>query len=954
MIRLLILIAYCILAIHFPCLQAQSYSSVHYDTKDGLPSGTVYDITQDKTGFIWFGTENGLCRFDGKNFRTYTTKDGLPDNSVLKVHGDSSGRVYFTPFTHSLYYYQNDSFFRVSIPDKFKIDLSVISSFANKGSAVLLAGIQEGYVLENNQAISIFDRYNKTAKQISHVRIYDSSIMMRSGDSIFHFPDSGKMKSYFSKAKENTALIFDEKGEEKEVSRDKKLFFTVKEYFRNNLLYEYSENFVKIYNASTGSLVHKIRSDKFSDAFVDNEDNLWISTLGEGVYRFPSFEFRHMKFDGKTEIFSLIKFGPDVLAGSDFSKMHITPSENFEADYSVTDFSKITSASGNSTSRITKRNRIYVLRSEGKDLYIGTDAFLLKKTGSLDPVFRNIYPVKDIDVNDGGLLICTGYNVLVLDKQNLTVKDTLLRQRATCGISYKGAYYIGTLGGLIKINPATKSIYELYNSFPPFSGRIVSLRRGIHDDLWIATSGSGLVRFKDGKIWQTVKEEDGLTSDICTSLFIDSNLVWLGTNNGLNRIETGKEKPYITRFTSASGLGADFINAVIATDSNVYVGTAAGLTSFGKNILSERSVCILHILQLSANNKKLKNDSSYSFPSNTLNIQIDFTAISFKSAGDITYYYELEGLDKTWNRTTSNFVNFPTLQPRKYTLRLKAINKFGVESETKSIRLIILPAWWQTWLFRIIALSFFGLLILLLYRYNIRNIKRKEETKREIESRFAALEQRALQAQMNPHFIFNALNSIQTFILNLDAEGANTYLTRFASLIRQTLENSMQPFITVASELKYLETYLGLEKLRFRDKFEYKIHIDETIDQNNTLLPGMLLQPYIENSIRHGIQHRKDNNGLISLNINKTSDNSISYTIKDNGVGRKKTEELKSSRHIEYQSRGMFINSKRIAAMNNQFRTNIRVKIEDLAHENESAAGTSVTILIPPLEKPPA
>jgi LytS/YehU family sensor histidine kinase len=154
--------------------------------------------------------------------------------------------------------------------------------------------------------------------------------------------------------------------------------------------------------------------------------------------------------------------------------------------------------------------------------------------------------------------------------------------------------------------------------------------------------------------------------------------------------------------------------------------------------------------------------------------------------------------------------------------------------------------------------------------------------------------------------------------------------------------------ITVASELKYLETYLSLEKLRFRDKFIYEVRVDEAIDQNNTLLPGMLLQPYIENSIRHGIQHRKDNNGLILLSISKIPDNCILYAISDNGVGRKKAEELRSSRHIEYQSRGTSINEKRITAINSQFRTNIRVNTEDVLDESGMVAGTKVSVLIPP------
>ncbi|MFI5132438.1 MAG: histidine kinase [Chitinophagales bacterium] len=953
MIRLLILVAYCLLAIPLQCLQAQSYSSVHYDTKDGLPSATVYDITQDKNGFIWFGTENGLCRFDGKNFRTYTTKDGLPDNSILKVNGDNLGRVYFSPFTHSLHYYQNDSFFKFDIPGKYMLDLGNMSAMYNQKNKVILTGSLSSYMLENDSLLSFNEKYIGMPKEVLVHRVYDTLIIAGSLDSLYFIGGSGTVRS--TSHDFNNNLIFDDAARQHYSNITKASNFKMTGYLTGNLLYWLWDNVLNIFNASTGKLIHKIYVEKFSKSFIDNENNLWVTTLGNGVYRFPSFNFRNMDFDGKNEIFSLTKIDKQLIAGTDFSTVYSIPIQKNHGTYTKLNFFEFIAASDNTTANLTKRNRIYALRSEGNDLYIGADAFLLKKTGSSAPVFRKIFPVKDIDLGEKEILVCTGKDVVLLTKQGLSISDTLLRQRSTCGVIYQDDYYIGTLGGLIKISSTNKTTTALYNLFPSFRGRITALKKGINDDLWVATSGSGLIHFKNGKIIKTLKEkEDGLTSDICTALYIDSNLVWLGTNKGLNRIETGKEKMVITRVTSANGLGADFIDAVLATDSIVYVGTAAGLTIFNKKILTEKSICLLHILQVSENNVKLKKDNSYTFPHNALNMKIDFTAISFKSAGDITYSYQLQGLDQTWNTTTANFVNFPSLQPRKYTLHLKAINKFGVESETKSIHITVLPAWWQTWFFRIIALSVFGLLILLLYRYNIRNVKRKEVAKREIESRFAALEQRALQAQMNPHFIFNALNSIQTFILNLDVEGANTYLTRFASLIRQTLENSMQPFITVASELKYLETYLGLEKLRFRDKFEYKIHIDGTIDQNNTLLPGMLLQPYIENSIRHGIQHRKDNNGLISLSINKTSDNSIIYTIKDNGVGRKKAEEFKSSRHIEYQSRGMFINSKRIAAMNNQFRTNIRVNIEDLADEDESAGGTSVTILIPPLEKPPA
>lgn len=949
--KLFILTIYCILLVSIGYLRAQSYSSVHYDTKDGLPSSTVYDITQDKNGFIWFATENGLCRFDGKNFKTFTTKDGLPDNSILKVHGDNTGRVYFNAFTHGVHYYQNDSFFKVVVPDKYKVDLSNISLFANQGEKLVLFGIFDSYILENDRIVSFHDKYNVVATEVGIGRVYDTLIIVGSGDSLYYIPESGKIRVRLYNHKATTYNLLDENGLIKELNIPKKSPATLRQYLADSIVYIFFDDVVNFFSSSTGAMLYKIKVDKFSKAFIDSEKNLWISTVGNGVYRIPSLGFRNINFDGKSEIFSLLKNGDQLMAGTDFSKVYNIPLQNVQSPYSVTDLSKYTILSKNPISLTTKRNRIYVLHKQANSLYTGTDAFLLKKSGSSSPFFRAIHPVKDIDVMAKKVLVCTGYNTLLLDEGNMSIKDTLLRQRSTCGVIYHNDYYIGTIGGLIKINSTDKKIIELYSLFPLFRNRITAIKRGIHDDLWVATSGSGLVRFKNGRIIRTLKEEDGLTSDICTSLFIDSNLIWLGTNNGLNRIEPGKEKVTITRFTSANGLGADFINTVFATDSNVCVGTAAGLTIFNKNILTEKSVCILHILEVSENNKRLKKDSSYSFSYNALNIQIDFTAISFKSAGDITYYYQLKGLDKSWNTTGSNFVNFPTLQPDKYTFFLKAVNKFGVESDTKSISIIIQPPWWQTWLFRITVVATVAVLVLLIYRYSIKNIRRKEEMKREFEARFSALEQQALQAQINPHFIFNSLNSIQTFILNLDVEGANAYLTNFASLIRQTLENSMHPLITIATELKYLETYLSLEKLRFRDKFRHTINIDDTIDQYNTLLPGMLLQPYIENSIRHGIQHRKDNNGFISLNITKTTDNAVLYVIKDNGVGRKKAAELKSSRHIEYQSRGTYINEKRIAAINNQFKINIRVNTEDILNEDGVVVGTSVTLVIPTLHK---
>lgn len=924
-------------------VRSQPYSSVHYDTKSGLPSNVVYDVTQDKDGFIWFATEGGLTRFDGKNFKTFTTRDGLPDNSILKVHGDNQGRLLFAPFTHGIYYYKDGKFSKIDIPEKYKAQLTTILMFRNKRDTVIISDNKLAYLLIDSALSSFHDLYKGLPLRDYNIcQVYDTLVVLGSDDSLFYVPDSGKVRRYEEKDRQRRMIAFDKYGRPLQLKKpEKNPAIYLSGYINDTLCFRYDNITVDIFNTSIGSVVYRIEVDKFSKIFVDSEGNLWITTLGNGVYRYPSFRFIHVGFDPPTEIFSLVKSGQQIIAGSDFSTIYMLKDDRIRSDYTTLDLSRFINMSGNPVSRSTKRNRLYVFGSEGDNLYMGADAFLLKKSGVSVPLFRNIFPIKDIDIKDSELLVCTAYYVLLLDASNMTVKDTLLKQRATAGVAYKANYYVGTLGGLVKIDPTNHQVTALYTLFAPFKTRITSLKRGIHDDLWIATSGAGLVHFKDGKILRTLRVEDGLSSDICTSLFIDGDIIWLGTNNGLNRIETANDKIAITRFTSANGLGADFINTVLATDSSIYVGTTAGLTVFNKNVISEHSICILHILGITENGKQRQRATGYSFPYNAINIRIDFTAISFKSAGDITYYYQLEGLENDWNTTTSNFINFPVLEPNDYTLVLKAVNKFGVESETKRIPITIRKPWWQTWVFRIATLLTLGLLIAAIYWYNITNVRRKEEMKREFETRFAAMEQKALASQMNPQFIFNSLNSIKGFILNLDVEGANNYLTNFASLIRQTLENSMHPLITLSSELKYLDTYLSLEKLRLMDKFRFMIHVGDSIDPGSIVLPGMLLHPFLENSIQHGIVHRKDNNGLILLEISKTADNCILYAITDNGIHDAGDQ----------GSRGASIHEKRIAAINMQFKTNIRVNTTINTGDDGKTTGRTVTVIIPHLQK---
>jgi LytS/YehU family sensor histidine kinase len=204
----------------------------------------------------------------------------------------------------------------------------------------------------------------------------------------------------------------------------------------------------------------------------------------------------------------------------------------------------------------------------------------------------------------------------------------------------------------------------------------------------------------------------------------------------------------------------------------------------------------------------------------------------------------------------------------------------------------------------------------------------------------------ALKAQMNPHFIFNSLNSIQQYVIDSDVKGANEFISGFSKLIRQTLEFSSKEFISLEEEVSYLTTYLDLEKARMESKFMYKVNVQTLQPASGLEVPPLLLQPYVENALRHGIRYLKKDDGLIVLSFTEHSD-VLECIIEDNGIGRNKAMELKAVNPIEYQSRGMSLTADRIALLNKGREKQIEVFIEDLYDEYKNASGTRIKVLFP-------
>jgi hypothetical protein len=324
-------------------------------------------------------------------------------------------------------------------------------------------------------------------------------------------------------------------------------------------------------------------------------------------------------------------------------------------------------------------------------------------------------------------------------------------------------------------------------------------------------------------------------------------------------------------------------------------------------------------------------------------IRISFFAFSSDKSQKLQYKYMLEGIDPEWIYSSNNQVQYTTLPAGNYRFLVSAMNNKGIWSENAAVIKIQIDApFWETWWFRGSIGSIITSSVFLLFFFRIKTIKNREREKTSLSKKISDLELQALRAQMNPHFVFNTLSSIQHFISQNESEAATVYLSKFAKLMRRIMENSRKKFITVKDEIEALELYLELEKVRCRDKFSYSIQIDKDVDQEYDEIPSMLIQPYVENAIWHGLMNKSDK-GNILISINK-KDDLLLCIVEDNGVGREASGKLKNSGH---KSLGMSVTKERLEILNAINNSNLSAEIIDLYKPDGEAAGTRVEIYVP-------
>ncbi len=943
----------------------QEYSYTHYESKDGLAGSKVYCATQDKEGFLWFGTETGVSRFDGTHFKNYTREDGLPDNDVIQLFADSKGRVWMAPFKKSVCYYYKGKIYNSDNDPRLKklhIQNTVVRFAEDPDGNILLQDMaQVMYIIKVNGEVSTISTIDgKPLYYVTYIAgrkaggywvILSNKLYILSNNQFTFVKGIAGENIHFNRAAFNDETLmwldypYDMYAMSMQGNKVFHLPYMLSPRDINTAVIDYhhivccTRNGALVYDLNyKDSMQQYLPGIAVSNMCKDSEGNWWFCTFGKGVYRLNSAVVLNARLAGgkqqDLEVLSFLQYKEWVLAATTMGVIYkLNPQTG-----------KLEGKRGNNVP-----NHNALLITGDNHVIMGAD-FILKLPAELsDMDTSKLIPnitVKAMCTYKDVILVASDKKMFVLDPVAFKIRDTIWQERATCVFSNNDTVYIGGLNGLFQLNP-DKRVVNLGSTIRELQNRIAAVCEDANHIIWVATAGEGLIGCRNGKLIKHITHNNGLTSNICRTLFYENGRLWVGTDKGLNKVHVLQPGFPIEKYTASDGLSSDIINTVYVKNKKVFVGTPEGLTFFDEDKMTSQSRCDLRIIDVTVGDKVFHPaDAPVIIPHEKNNIRFSYVGISFKSNGDIRYRYRLLGLDSAWKETRETFLSYPVLPSGDYQLQLQAINKFDVRSQVLTAGFTIEKLLYEKTGFRLlIALLFLAATGILIW-FISRRIRKREREKTDFIKRISELEQLSRKAQMNPHFIFNSLNSIQQYVMDADVAGANKFIAGFSRLIRQTLDFSSKPEISLEEELDYLTNYLEIEKTRLENAFSWSVAIDNAVDPAEYYIPPMILQPFVENSVRHGLRFRKDKAGIVTITVRLQRDHLVCI-LEDNGVGRKAAMHYKSISPINYQSKGLSLTADRIAMFNKEHEQKITMQIDDLEDGLQNPLGTRVTIHFP-------
>lgn len=944
---------------------------------DGLPSNELYHVIQDSTGFIWIASSNGVSRFDGYQFQNFNLEDGLIESTIHEIYIDYKDRLWFIANSGKLaffdkenispypYNYRIDGYvdksrgpvkssFYVDTVDNVYLSLKaiplitiskegVIRKFNEESSSgnVIITELTDGKLLVNNKisGSSNFLYYDGLSSNYS----IDHRELGLNIDGVFHFFLLRESpETYFITSKRIIAKIQNGSIIEKRTMDFEVIWASIDK--DNNLWIASNEGGIYLFKdkdfMSKG--IKLLDSELVSSVVQDKESGYWFSTLGNGLFYCPNINA--LTYDRsiglKSNRITSVFCNKKGLYIGDEQGVVTNIHDNIISFYDLYD-----------TLSSSVPIRYLGHDSTSTKVWIATSFFLHYLENSiikeLPPriEYGAIYPRELIPSSKSGYWIASSWGIKRIVNDRLTYDSRF--ENEFSGMVYTvyedttGTVWMGAANGIWTYDGANYKYLGEQNNY--FSHHTTQILEGPNGSTLFATRGVGLI-IKDGDVIYKISRSDGLTSNYINKIFVDEKGIWLATSNGINLIEGSLKDEYrISYINTSHGLPTNEVNSIFIRGDQLFVATSKGLTLFDKNKISYNTfkpiVKIKSVrvrdkeVDISSNKVGLKYDQNY--------ISIDYVGLTFKNLGKTRYRYRLMGLDSLWIYSNTTNATYSGIKFGKYSFEVQAQNSDGIWGNSTSLNLSISPPFWQTYWFILLITIVFSGTIFLIYRNRVSAIRRRNE----LINNLNIYKQQSLRQQMNPHFIFNTLNSIQLYILEKDHISSHKYLTKFAKLMRMILDNSQQTTITLKDEIDALKLYLELESIRLSGKFEYYIELENN-DLLNCQIPTLLIQPFVENSIWHGIMLKPEQDGWVKISI-KSSNGTIICTIEDNGIGREAAQAIRSKQEVERKSLGFKITAQRIDLLNSLYKDRFSILYTDLTDSYGISSGTRVELQIP-------
>ncbi len=946
---------------------AQDPAYFSYSIENGAPSNEIYCILQDKQGYIWIGCDAGVYRFNGVTYEHFSSSE-LNSQSATGLCQSPGGRIYGYNFNKQIFYIEGGILRTI---DNWNFPVNGIASV---GNGTIWISSSEG-VFELNEKSLKWKLVNSSLHSSNGSKVFTNNIRSDSEGRIYYHNyekiiewKDGNVNSHFidKKYKETPLIIsrsvsnpwlFDILGaavfqktkngwsEYKnpkliEILKGRKLTSVVETNQGNIWINTYSG--LVHFNKFNGKVELLYSDIAFSDCLKDAEGNYWFSTLHNGIFRIPQFDvrvwnvesgaftydpFSHIATDGEfiyfagtTGIIRELSAAGDRLKNYEHKPNSDLGMFYFDALDQCIYFNKMNQIFRLKDGRIDEVNS--QARSIKSMLHIKNDYFLLSSQG----------------------LFCVNSITDPLDGTNLIVEDWC---RDIESSPFSGSKFVAANGGLYELqfeNGKWKNKSILLKN-----QQIISITVDQKKQIVYILSFEGLIYSidKNRKITEFKKLDSSIKA---VELDFHKGKIYLATNKGIMGLDIENGSSFQLGFYE--GLSSNNVRALTFTDKYCWAATGKGIQRIPLNLFRTKkgsAKIIFREFRLNNNPKGFKAIKEMRYD-DELTIVAD--GISFFSNGNFDFAYRIIGYNENWIKVpgSAGKIIIPQLPTGNITIELKMIDHNGMSSiNSLKFELRVLPPFWQRWWFYLLLAVSVGLSAYAIFKRRESILQKKQQVELKnlrLENELRLTQQNALKAQMNPHFLFNVLNSIKGFIYENDKKNAAKYLSDFSSLVRKILEMSSLPVVTLEKELETLKLYIDLEAMLLQMDFSYEIVIDENVDESAINIPALLIQPYVENAFKHGLRHKSGEKKLnISINYLE-SEELLLITITDNGIGRKAADEINKKTQAEHQSFASHAMERRLDLLNHEKEGIVGVEIVDNFNLNGEPEGTIVYIRI--------